>query len=191
MGYLELFLVALGLSMDACAVAISKGLSMRKMSYKGALVIGLFFGGFQALMPLLGFFIGYYFESLITSIDHWVAFILLAFIGLNMIKESRGPCEIVDESFNLKETLLLSLATSIDAFAVGISFAFLEVDIFPAITLIGITTLICSFLGVKIGNVFGECYKSRAELAGGIILILIGMKILLEGLGILSPGFLT
>ncbi len=185
MGYIELFLIALGLSMDAFAVAISKGLSMRRMNYKIALITGLFFGGFQAFMPLLGFFLGVYFESYITAIDHWVAFILLSFIGFNMIKASREPCEIIDESFDLKEMLLLSLATSIDALAVGITFAFLNVDILPAITLIGIITLICSFIGVKIGNVFGECYKSRAELAGGVILILIGTKILLEGLGIL------
>jgi len=185
MGIIELFLIAVGLSMDAFAVAISKGLSLRKMSYKIALLTALFFGGFQALMPLFGYFLGARFETYITSIDHWIAFILLSFIGLKMIKESRGPCEVLDEGFDLKGMLLLSVATSIDALAVGITFAFLGVNIVPAITLIGITTFIISFCGVKIGNVFGECYKSKAELAGGIILILIGVKILLEHLNIL------
>ncbi|BAE83000.1 manganese efflux pump MntP [Desulfitobacterium hafniense] len=186
MGNLELFLIAVGLSMDAFAVAISKGLSMRRMSYKTALITGLFFGGFQALMPLIGFLLGTRFESYITAIDHWIAFILLSLIGLNMIKESRGPCEIIEDRFNLKDMIILSLATSIDALAVGITFAFLHVDIVPAVSMIGVTTFLFSFLGVKIGNVFGECYKARAELAGGVILILMGLKILLEHLGFLG-----
>ncbi|WP_178371691.1 manganese efflux pump MntP family protein [Desulfitobacterium chlororespirans] len=186
MGNLELLLIAVGLSMDAFAVAISKGLSLRRMSYKTAWITGVFFGGFQALMPLLGFLLGIRFESYITAVDHWIAFILLSLIGLKMIKESRGPCEIIEDRFSLKEMVTLSLATSIDALAIGITFAFLHVDIVPAVSMIGVTTFVFSFLGVKIGNVFGECYKARAELAGGVILILMGLKILLEHLGFLG-----
>lgn len=186
MGNLALLLIAVGLSMDAFAVAISKGLSLRRMSYKTALITGAFFGGFQALMPLIGFLLGTRFESYITAFDHWIAFILLSIIGLNMIKESRGPCEVMEDRFNLKDMVVLSLATSIDALAVGVTFAFLGVEIIPAVTMIGVTTFIFSFFGVKIGNVFGECYKSRAEFAGGVILILMGLKILLEHLGFLG-----
>lgn len=186
MGNLELLIIAIGLSMDAFAVAISKGLSMRRMSYKTALITGVFFGGFQALMPLIGFLLGTRFESYITSVDHWIAFILLSLIGFNMIKESRGPCEVIEDRFNLKDMVVLSLATSIDALAVGVTFAFLRVDILPAVSMIGVTTFIFSFLGVKIGNVFGECYKSKAEFAGGVILILMGLKILLEHLGFIG-----
>ncbi|MGE4272136.1 MAG: manganese efflux pump MntP family protein [Desulfitobacterium sp.] len=186
MGNIELFIIAIGLSMDAFAVAISKGLSMRRMNYKTALITGAFFGGFQALMPVLGFMLGTRFESYITSIDHWIAFILLSIIGFNMIKESRGPCEVIEDRFNLKDMVVLSLATSIDALAIGVTFAFLRVDILPAVSMIGVITFIFSFLGVKIGNVFGECYKSRAEFFGGVILILMGIKILLEHLGFMG-----
>lgn len=186
MGNLELLIIAIGLSMDAFAVAISKGLSMRRMSYKTALITGVFFGGFQALMPLIGFLLGTRFESYITSVDHWIAFILLSIIGLNMIKESRGPCEVIEDRFNLKDMVVLSLATSIDALTIGVTFAFLRVDILPAVSMIGVTTFIFSFLGVKIGNVFGECYKSKAEFAGGVILILMGLKILFEHLGLIG-----
>ncbi|AUS96955.1 hypothetical protein CDQ84_02305 [Clostridium thermosuccinogenes] len=185
MGLYELLMIAIGLAMDAFAVAITKGLSMRKLNYKNALMTGAFFGGFQALMPLLGYILGTRFSSAITSIDHWVAFVLLSLIGINMIRESRDEeCE-VDSDFGLKRMLVLSVATSIDALAVGITFAFLQVDIIPAVSIIGITTFIISFLGVKIGSVFGCRFKSKAELTGGIILIVMGAKILAEHLGVL------
>lgn len=183
MGIWELLVIAIGLSMDACAVAICKGLSMQKMNYRQAAATGAFFGGFQALMPLAGYLLGTQFKDYITSIDHWIAFILLAAIGINMIKESRSDqCENFGTGFNLKNMTMLSLATSIDALAVGVTFAFLQVNILPAVLLIGITTFLLSFLGVKIGNVFGVRFKSKAELAGGIILIAMGMKILIEHL---------
>jgi len=188
MGYLEIFLIGIGLSMDAFAVAICKGLAMEKCTVKKAGIVGLYFGGFQALMPLVGFLLGVQFESLIRSVDHWVAFVLLGIIGGNMIKEAWNSCECCqeeDESLDFKTMVGLAVATSIDALAVGVTFAFLRVDIIPAIILIGITTFIISFGGVKIGNVFGAKYKKRAELAGGIILILLGIKILIEHLGIL------
>ena len=158
----ELLIIAVGLSMDAFAVSICKGLSMKKMSWKNALIAGLYFGGFQAGMPLIGYLLGTQFKDLITSIDHWIAFVLLGLIGLNMIKES------------------------IDALAVGVTFAFLNVDIVPAVSFIGTITFFLSVLGIKIGNVFGTKFKAKAELAGGIILILMGTKILLEHLGFLS-----
>lgn len=186
----EVFLIGVGLSMDAFAVAVCKGLSMKKVNYAYTLLLGLFFGGFQALMPLMGYFLGYRFEKYITSIDHWIAFILLAFIGINMIREAfaeEPPTETVEETgMNIKEMLLLSVATSIDALAVGITFAFMKVNIIPAVSLIGFTTLVLTIAAVFIGNVFGARYKNRAELAGGIVLIGIGLKILLEGLGIVS-----
>ena len=182
----ELFLIAVGLSMDAFAVAVCKGLSMKRIDKKYTLLIALFFGGFQALMPLLGYFLGSQFSVYIEKIDHWVVFLLLALIGGNMIKESREAAE--EETYrgiNYKELLLLAVATSIDALAVGITFAFLQVEIVSAVLLIGCTTFVLSLLGVVVGNRFGARYKSRAELTGGIILILIGVKILLEHLGIL------
>lgn len=182
MGIVELFILAVGLSMDAFAVSICKGLSMKKMSWKNALIAGLYFGGFQALMPALGYFLGIQFSDMITSIDHWIAFMLLAIIGINMIKESRTESERLDDSFGIKTMLLLAVATSIDALAVGVTFAFLKVNIIPAVTFIGVITFCFGVAGIKIGNVFGEKYKSRAELAGGIILILIGIKILIEHL---------
>lgn len=181
MGIAELLFIAVGLSMDAFAVAICKGLSMRKMDYRQAILTGCFFGGFQALMPFLGFLLATQFKEYITAVDHWIALVLLASIGINMIRESREEkCENVGDEFNLKRMLILSLATSIDALAVGVTFAFLDVRILPAISIIGVTTFIFSFTGVKIGNVFGTKFKSKAEMAGGIILIAMGLKIFLE-----------
>lgn len=189
MGIIELLLVGIGLAMDAFAVSICKGLNMKKVNKVHCAVIALFFGGFQALMPLIGWALGKQFESYITSVDHWIAFVLLALIGGNMIKESREEEEEVNEcndKLNMKELFLLAIATSIDALAVGITFAFLKVDIIPAIAIIGVVTFVISAIGVFVGNIFGSKYKNRAELAGGIILILIGLKILLEHLGILN-----
>lgn len=182
----NLFLIAVGLSMDAFAVSVCKGLAMEKAPLKKAAIAGIWFGGFQALMPLVGYLLGSQFEKYITSIDHWIAFILLGLIGGNMIKESFSKEEEETSStMCFKEMFLLAVATSIDALAVGITFAFLQVNILPAVSLIGITTFVLSVIGVKVGNLFGSRYKSRSELAGGIILILIGIKILLEHLGIL------
>ena len=180
MSLVELFIIAVGLSMDAFAVAVCKGLSLPKMEAKHAVLAGLYFGLFQALMPLAGYLLGVQFQSTITSIDHWVAFILLGLIGVNMIKESRSQEEEGDPSFDVKSMLILAVATSIDALAVGVTFAFLQVQIIPAVTLIGITTCVLSMAGVKIGHVFASRYKSKAELAGGLILVLMGTKILLE-----------
>lgn len=184
MGFFELFIIAVGLSMDAFAVAICKGLSLKKMSYKRAIIVGLFFGTFQAIMPLIGYLLGTQFKASITSIDHWIAFVLLSIIGINMIRESREGAEEINDSFNFRDLTILSLATSIDALAIGVTFAFLQVSILPAISVIGITTFLFSFIGVKIGNVFGTKFKSKAEFAGGVILIAMGLKILLEHLGL-------
>ena len=188
MTFFELFLIGVGLSMDAFAVSICKGLSMQKIDRKYTLCIGLFFGGFQALMPLTGYLLGSRFSGYIERFDHWIAFILLALIGFNMIKESRGEEEEEKPfaGFNFKELLVLAVATSIDALAVGVTFAFLKVNILPAITVIGCTTFVISIAGVYVGNVFGARYKSRAELTGGVILVLIGLKILLEHLGVIA-----
>ena len=185
MNFLTLFTIAVGLSMDAFAVSICKGLAMKKITLRKALIVGLWFGGFQALMPLIGYLLGVQFQSKITAVDHWIAFLLLCFIGINMIREACSKEEEqTNDSLAVKDMLILAIATSIDALAVGVTFAFLQVNILPAITFIGITTLVLSMIGVKIGNVFGTRYKSKAELAGGIILILIGVKILLEHLGV-------
>ena len=184
--FIELFLMGVGLSMDAFAVSICKGLGMRKVNKKQALVIGLFFGGFQALMPLIGWLLGSQFEKYITSIDHWIAFILLGVIGGKMIIESIKPDQEEDEvkeldaPLDLKEMFVLAVATSIDALAVGITFAFLDYPIVEAITIIGITTF-C----ISIGNFFGNKYEKKAEFAGGLILVLLGVRILLTHLGIL------
>ena len=186
MGFIELLLIAVGLSMDAFAVSVCKGLSVKKVGVKHAALAGLYFGGFQFLMPVIGYLLGFRFESVIESIDHWVAFVLLAFIGGNMIKESFGKAEELNDDFSVKTMLLMAIATSIDALAVGITFAFLEVQILPAAGLIGVTTFLLSFVGIYIGNAFGTRYNSKAELAGGIILVVIGVKILLEHLGIIS-----
>ena len=183
----EIFILGVGLSMDAFAVSICKGLSVGKMKAKYALIAGAYFGGFQALMPTLGFLLGYKFESFITSIDHWIAFVLLALIGGNMIREALGKDEEHEnDDFSFKAMLPLAVATSIDALAVGISFAFLGVDIMQAALLIGATTFVLSGVGIYVGNVFGAKYKSKAELLGGAVLILIGLKILLEHLGVVN-----
>ena len=187
MSLAELFVIAVGLSMDAFAVAVCKGLAMRRMSWRGALIVGLYFGGFQAAMPLAGYLLGSGFSSSISSYDHWIAFVLLAIIGGNMIKDGLSvPDECPDASLDIKNMTLLAVATSIDALAVGVSFAFLQVNIVPAVSFIGVTTLVLSMIGVKVGNVFGNRYESRAEITGGVILILMGLKILLEHLGILA-----
>lgn len=188
MGLVELFLVAVGLSMDAFAVAICKGLALKKADGKSMALVGLWFGGFQALMPVLGYLVGVQFKDAITAVDHWIAFGLLAVIGGNMIREAlAGGEEAEDASLAPKNMLLLALATSIDALAVGVSFAFLDVNITAAAGFIGVVTFCLSAAGVKVGSVFGARYKARAELVGGVILILLGAKILLEHLGI--PAF--
>ena len=187
MGILELFIIAVGLSMDAFAVSICKGLSVRTLRPRHALITGAYFGGFQALMPLIGFFLGVRFQSLITSVDHSIAFVLLALIGGNIVRESReSDEENLSDSFSFGTMLPLAVATSIDALAIGVTFAFLQVDIVPAVCLIGVTTFVLSCVGVKVGNVFGAKYKARAELFGGVVLILMGLKILLEHLGIIG-----
>ena len=186
MGLLELFILAVGLSMDAFAVSVCKGLAMPKITLKKTLIVGIWFGGFQALMPALGYLLGVQFRDKITAIDHWIAFILLGLIGANMIKEAySGECEQENDSLDFRTMFLLAVATSIDALAVGITFAFLNVHLLWAVSFIGVTTFTLSAIGVKIGNIFGTRYKSKAELAGGIILIVLGCKILLEHLGIL------
>ncbi|EGG84049.1 hypothetical protein HMPREF9477_00827 [Lachnospiraceae bacterium 2_1_46FAA] len=185
MGLIELICIAVGLSMDAFAVAICKGLSLRKCTWQKQGIVGLYFGVFQAGMPLLGYLLGMQFKEMITSIDHWIAFVLLGIIGANMIKEGFSKEEISDEKtdrLSVKEMLGLAVATSIDALAVGVTFAFLQVEIIPAVCIIGITTFILSAAGVKIGNIFGTRYKSKAEIAGGVILIFMGVKILVEHL---------
>jgi putative Mn2+ efflux pump MntP len=186
---IELILIGIGLSMDAFAVAVCKGLCMKKVDKKQTLIIALFFGGFQALMPFIGWALGKQFERYITSIDHWIAFVLLVFIGGKMVKEALEDKEEEEVSCSVKldirELFMLAVATSIDALAVGITFAFLGYSILEAITIIGTTTFLLSIVGVYVGNIFGTKYKKKAELAGGIILILIGLKILLEHLGIL------
>ena len=188
MDILELLLIAAGLSMDAFAVSICKGLSVQRLKPRHYLLTGAWFGGFQALMPSIGFLLGSAFDQYISAFDHWIAFVLLAFIGGNMVRESlSGDEECHDDSFGLRTMFLLAVATSIDALAVGVTFALLpDVHILSAVSLIGAATFLLSALGLKVGNVFGLRYKARAELAGGVILILIGLKILLELLGILA-----
>lgn len=183
----ELFMIAVGLSMDAFAVSICKGLSVPQLKYRHCIIAGLYFGGFQALMPFLGYLLGTGFSDMIERIDHWIAFFLLGIIGLNMIKESRSCCEEdLDASFTFQAMLPLAIATSIDALAVGVTFAFLKVRIIPAVAFIGVITFVLSAIGVKIGNAVGCKYKSKAELVGGIVLIAMGIKILLEHLGFLG-----
>lgn len=189
MGFVELLLIAVGLAMDAFAVSVCKGLSMQRLKGHHYLIIGAWFGGFQALMPSIGYLLGTAFEAYITAIDHWVAFVLLSIIGGNMIKEAldKDCCEESDPSFGFKAMAVLAVATSIDALAVGITFALLpDVNIVAAVSAIGVITFALSAVGLKVGNVFGLKYKSKAELAGGIILILMGIKILLEHLGVIS-----
>lgn len=188
---IELFLLGVGLSMDAFAVSVCKGLGMRKLNKKQALIIGLYFGGFQALMPFVGWLLGSQFQKYITSIDHWIAFILLGFIGGKMMIEAvrewneEEVVDVMDAPIDHKNMLVLAVATSIDALTVGITFAFLGTPIVEAITIIGITTMVISIAGVVVGNFFGSKYKSKAEFIGGLILALLGLKILLEHLGIL------
>ena len=189
MTIIELIILAIGLAMDAFAVSICKGLSTKELKVKHMLIAGLWFGGFQALMPVIGYFIGSTFAGYITSIDHWIAFVLLVIIGANMIKESReeddddeckDDCSCKRDNYKAKDMLVLAIATSIDALAVGVTFAFLKTNIAVAASIIGIVTLVISAIGIKIGNIFGIKYKSKAELMGGIILILIALKILIE-----------
>ena len=188
MGFAELLLLAVGLSMDAFAVSICKGLAMKRTTLKAELTCGVWFGGFQALMPTIGYFLGSTFEKYITSFDHWVAFILLAIIGGNMIREGCSKEDgKANDSFSFKTMIVLAVATSIDALAVGITFALLpDVNIVAAVSFIGVITFIISTIGLKVGNIFGLKYKSKAEIAGGVILILIGTKILLEHLGVIN-----
>ena len=187
MSFLELLILAVGLAMDAFAVAVCKGLSLRTLKLQQALLVGVWFGLFQALMPALGWLLGSAFSGLVQSVDHWVAFVLLSIIGGNMIREGlQGDDENCDPSLSFGVMFLLAVATSIDALAVGITFAFLNVSILLAVALIGVVTFTISAVGVKMGNLFGARYKSKAEFFGGAVLILIGLKILLEHLGILS-----
>ena len=189
MGIGELLLLAVGLSMDAFAVSVCKGLAMKKATVKGELTCGLWFGGFQALMPVIGFFLGAMFAEAIEAFDHWVAFLLLAFIGANMLKEAFSTecaeCG-ADADMSVRTMFVMAVATSIDALAVGISLAMVgNVNILMAAVFIGVCTCALSALGVKIGNVFGSRYEKKAQIAGGVILILLGLKILLEHLGLL------
>lgn len=190
MGFIETFLIGVGLSADAFAVAVCKGLGMRRINWAHALVIALFFGGFQALMPLIGWAAGTQLASFIEPIDHWIAFGLLAFIGGKMLKdafEDEGGCESCGEAepkLDLKELAMMAVATSIDALAVGVGFAFLDVNIWCAVAIIGVTTFVLSFAGVAIGNQFGSRFEKPATVVGGVILVLIGVKILFEGLGL-------
>ena len=191
MSIVELFLIGVGLSMDAFAVAVCQGLCMPKLNLRQGGVIALYFGGFQALMPLIGWFLGSQFAGYIQSFDHWVAFVLLALIGGNMVREALSPEEeetscAVNSKLDHKKLFMMAVATSIDALAIGVAFAFMDVLILPAVSLIGCTTFCLSLVGVGVGNFFGSRYKKRAELTGGIILILLGVKILLEHLGILA-----
>lgn len=188
MSTLELLILAAGLSMDAFAVSICKGLSLKNIKGRHMVTAGLWFGGFQALMPVIGFFLASFFASYVTAVSHWIAFVLLALIGGNMVREALGKDDDdeMDASMTVKSMFLLAIATSIDAMAVGVTFAFLKVNLLLAVIVIGATTFLFSAVGVKLGSIFGEKYKSRAELAGGIVLILLGLKILLEGLGILK-----
>jgi len=191
MNFLELFLIAVGLSMDAFAVAICVGLTLEKVTIKEPLIVGLYFGVFQAVMPLIGYMVAMLFADQIIGFDHWIAFALLCFLGGKMIvgsykKEGHHNNGYSEVSLKPAQLLPLALATSIDALAVGVSFAFLQVSIVPAVSLIGITTLVISMFGVKIGNIFGIRFKTKAEFIGGVILILIGVKILLEHLNFIS-----
>ena len=199
MGIAELLVLAIGLSMDAFAVSVCKGLETKKITIKQMVLAGLWFGGFQALMPAIGYFLGQAFAGAIKKYDHWVAFALLAFIGINMFKEAFSD-ESADEGnadknsgevcskncFGVKTMFIMAVATSIDALAVGVTFAFLKVNIVSAVSFIGVITFVFSFAGVKIGNIFGAKYEKKAQMTGGIILILIGLKILLEHLGVIS-----
>lgn len=183
MTFVELLIIAVGLAMDAFAVSICKGLSVRKIRPRHAFSTAMWFGGFQALMPLIGYFVGISFADFVTNVDHWIAFVLLALIGSNMVKESREKDEVeACPDFSFRKMLALAVATSIDALAVGVTFAFLKINIWTAALVIGVTTAAISGAGLKIGNIFGSRYKSKAELVGGIILIAMGARILVEHL---------
>ena len=184
MNLVELFLIAVGLSMDALAIALCKGLSVEKVQKRHMVITGLWFGGAQALMPLLGYLLGSSFQTIVESVDHWIAFVLLSIIGINMLRESREEMKKLDASFTAKVMFPLAIADSIDAMAAGVTFAFMEVKIIPSVLLIGVITFIISAFGVKIGSKFGEKYKSKAEVLGGMILILMGVMILLQDLGV-------
>lgn len=189
MGFAELLLIGIGLSMDAFAVSVCKGLGMKKPDKLGAVIIALFFGGFQAIMPLIGWTLGRQFEGYITAFDHWISFALLSFIGGKMLYETLGDKEqeiSVKFCLNIKELFALAVATSIDALAIGVTLAFLRVKIIQSVVVIGVTTFIISLIGIYIGYKFGSKFEKKAEIAGGIILILIGLKILLEHLGIFT-----
>lgn len=184
----EIFLFGVGLAMDAFAVSVCKGLCMKKINYRHSCIIALFFGAFQAIMPFLGYWLGKTFESYITSVDHWVAFVLLCYIGIKMVKEAfeedEGLSCDIEQRLNIKELFILAIATSIDALAVGIAFSFdKSANIYLNISIIGIVTFVISFFGVVIGNKFGSRFKKKAEIAGGVILVALGLKILLEGIG--------
>lgn len=186
MSFIEIFFISVGLAMDAFAVATCKGLAMKKLEWKKALIVGLYFGFFQALMPIIGYFLGIKFQDKIVNIDHWIAFILLLAIGINMIKEAiTSKDEEKNDDISFKNMIILSIATSIDALAIGITLAFLNCNIIKSATCIGIITLILSTIGVKIGNKFGAKYENKAEIVGGTILIILGIKILIEHLGIM------
>ncbi len=186
MGLIELFLIAVGLSMDAFAVSVCKGLAMKKCTWVKAGIVGLYFGVFQAGMPAIGYLLGSQFKEVITSVDHWIAFILLGLIGVSMIREAVGEedCE-ADDSLDVRIMLTLAVATSIDALAVGITFAFLKVEIVPAVSFTGVTTFVISAAGVRIGSVFGSRWQKGAQIAGGVILVCLGVKILVEHLGLI------
>lgn len=183
MSIIEILLISVGLAMDAFAVSVCKGLSMKKMNWKKAIIVALYFGFFQALMPAIGYFLGTTFESIVTKIDHWLTFILLSAIGINMLKEAFSKeKESLNDEVNFKTMIVLALATSIDALAIGITFAFLKVNLLSAVMMIGIITFTISIIGVKIGNKFGDKYDKKAEIFGGVILIVLGLKILVEHL---------
>ncbi len=186
MGLFEIVVIGIGLAMDAFAVSVCKGLSMKKLDWKKIMIIALYFGIFQALMPIIGYFLGSTFSGLVERLDHWIAFLLLALIGGNMIKESTDDeIEKRNDRVDFKTMILLAIATSIDALAVGVTFAFFEINILLSVTIIGVITFVLSLIGVLVGNKFGDKLQNRAELTGGIILIIIGLKILLEHLGII------
>lgn len=185
MSLLELFAIAVGLSMDAFAVSVCKGLSLRRYGPGRSLTAGIYFGGFQALMPLIGWALGVRFQQAIANVDHWIAFGLLTLIGINMLREARQEGDSLDEAMGPAAMLPLAVATSIDALALGVTFAFLQVSILPAVSFIGVTTFVLSALGVWVGSAFGARWRERAEQAGGIILILMGVKILAEHVGLL------
>lgn len=190
MGFVALLFLAVGLSMDACAVSICKGLAMKKATIKHGAICGFWFGGFQALMPLIGFFLGSLFAEAIVSVDHWIALVLLCLIGINMLREAFGKedeCECCEADMSVKTMFIMAVATSIDALAVGITLALAgNVNIFLAVALIGIVTFIMSCAGVKIGSIFGSRFEKKAQFAGGVILILLGLKIFLEHMGVIG-----